>query len=79
VDQSKSDTCHPCSGDTWHICMDDVARPYGVTCQTVTEQGCADRVDRWMNSNLTRGSYDDMWEGATWPRHGLSHGTHWLA
>jgi hypothetical protein len=28
VDDSGSDTCHPYSGDTWHVCMDDMAGPY---------------------------------------------------
>jgi hypothetical protein len=31
-DQSGSDMCHPCTGDRWHICTDDVSgpsNPYG--------------------------------------------------
>jgi hypothetical protein len=28
VDQSESDMCHPCSGDTWNICTDDVEGMY---------------------------------------------------
>jgi len=59
--------------------MDDVAHPYRDTWQTMIGQGCVDRADRWTNRKLTHGSYDDVWEGATWPRHGLPHGTHWLA
>jgi hypothetical protein len=29
-DQSGSDTCHPCSGDTWNIYTNDVSGPYNL-------------------------------------------------
>jgi hypothetical protein len=33
VDDSRSDMCHHCKGNTWHICTTDVVGPYiGTTC-----------------------------------------------
>jgi hypothetical protein len=79
VGQSGSYTCHHCSGETWHICTNDVACPYGDTWQTSEWENCANMEDKWTNKCLTRGRDCSIWNSATWPRRGLPCGIHVLA
>jgi hypothetical protein len=69
-----SDMCHHCKGDTWHV----HAMTWHVCTKTRGRARSVDRADRWVNRWSLLGIRFNEWRGATWPRHGLPHGTHGL-
>jgi hypothetical protein len=40
--------------------------------------GSTTQADKWTIGQLKRGFVLVKWHGATWPRHGVPCGTHWL-